>query len=539
MLKDLGMNKGAAVFLITFVSSFSLAQIENWDLFERDPVKFRGLPIYKVDQAGHPINGIMASPFGRHDIESGEFREKKLKARSGLTQDGFGDTSDIVRRSGPDFEEEVGITAGLTDFLDSAEFQAKNIKPIFSLKGFEEKNLMKMSLDETPWDSDFWPVFQGGLGSRYAVSEYIHGEKTWDEYFALTHGENSLGHVIKRGNETEMENLSPSEKYDLLIGNPEINSDSDTGFLTSYVWNEGRKYKKLDGSVEHWMGICHGWAPASFMVPRPRRVISVESLSAGRLQFFPDDLKGLASLLWANGPAPAKVLGSRCNKKESEIARDPENGRIIDHACWDVNPGVWHLALVNQIGQAKRSMVMDASWDYEVWNQPISAYSYRYFNPQTGATVGSLKDATVLKPEFKADKFAKYRSLNSRSFVGIEMKVTYVKEVNPDHNETDSPAQDRVVVAKYLYDIELDANEDIIGGEWYQDQHPDFIWLPAASARAVSVGDPYLPDTGKWNPSMKLPEFWRQIAIASAVRFGQPLASILEPLIEDAHGKGD
>ena len=542
-------HKCLAIFLIFLLPTLGSAEIprsgqnkdrvENWNQFQLDPLRFRKQPIEKVDKNGHSINGIISSPFGRHDIETGRFYEIKLRVRSELTK-GYAETlTEIAPRRESNLEEETGITANLTDFLDPVEFSAKGLQPIFSLKGFEDKNLMKAALDETPWDSDYWPVFQGGLGARYAVSEYSHGEKTWDEYFTLTHGENSLGKVIKRGNALEIEGLSPSEKYDLLIGSPEIDSDSETGFLTSYVWNEGRRYRKPDGSVEEWMGICHGWAPASFMMPRPRKVISVKSQSAGRLRFFPDDLKGLASLLWATAPPAGKVLGSRCNKKASEITRDPANGRIIDHECFDVNPGVWHLAVVNQIGQARRSLVMDASWDYEVWNQPVSGYSYRYFNPQTGAKVGTLKDAMVSKAEFKADKFAKYRSVNSQSFVGIEMIVTYVKEVTPDHSETDSPARDRVVNAKYLYDVELDKNEEIIGGEWYQDQHPDFIWLPAANARALSLGDPYLPNTGRWNPSTKLPDFWRQIAIASALRFGQPLASILEPLLDEAHGKGD
>jgi len=49
--------------------------------------------------------------------------------------------------------------------------------------------------------------------------------------------------------------------------------------------------------VETWMGICHGWAPASYMLARPRRTLSLKSPDGVLIRFFPSDVKALASLL--------------------------------------------------------------------------------------------------------------------------------------------------------------------------------------------------------------------------------------------------
>src|SRR6185436_9002354 len=93
------------------------------------------------------------------------------------------------------------------------------------------------------------------------------------------------------------------------------------------------------------------------------------------LLFYPSDLKGLASLLWATTDPPSRGVGGRC---EDTNPKKDRNGRVISPACFDSNPGTWHLAVVNQIGVAKRSMVIDATYDFEVWNQPVYGYRYRY-----------------------------------------------------------------------------------------------------------------------------------------------------------------
>src|SRR5262249_19903522 len=149
-------------------------------------------------------------------------------------------------------------------------------------------------------------------------------------------------------------------------------------------------YKSL-GKVEEWMGICDGWAAASYMLDRPTNAVKTVAVDGTSLTFYPSDIKALASQLWAH-PAPSRgyrSAGGRCYKKNP--ATD-EYGRIVDQDCFDTNPGTLHLAVVNQIGVKERSFVFDATYDYEVWNQPMYAYFARYFNPQKGTWQERLED---------------------------------------------------------------------------------------------------------------------------------------------------
>lgn len=87
--------------------------------------------------------------------------------------------------------------------------------------------------------------------------------------------------------------LSPSEKYDLIVG--------DLNFaLTQSMWAQGKEYYDIDGKVEEWMGLCHGWAPASIVEPRPVRIVEVMSPDQKwKVVFNPSEIKGLVSYNWA------------------------------------------------------------------------------------------------------------------------------------------------------------------------------------------------------------------------------------------------
>lgn len=56
------------------------------------------------------------------------------------------------------------------------------------------------------------------------------------------------------------------------------------------------------------------------------------------------------------------------------------------------------------------------------------------------------------------------------------MKFTYVKEKFPNHRNNDSKSDDKLETQIYNYDLELNQDGKIIGGEWHTDNHPDFIW---------------------------------------------------------------
>jgi hypothetical protein len=55
-----------------------------------------------------------------------------------------------------------------------------------------------------------------------------------------------------------------------------------------------------DVSMAMWEGICHGWATASGNIPRPRRTVTYTLENGKKLKFYPSDIKGLASLMFAH-----------------------------------------------------------------------------------------------------------------------------------------------------------------------------------------------------------------------------------------------
>ena len=353
---------------------------------------------------------------------------------------------------------------------DRAEDLVENpSKMIYSVVEMEKNNLLNKHVSHTPWSDSYWPIYQGSLGHRYNDPNVRFGDWKEEYDYVLAHPASEL---IKN---KELEYLSPSEKYDLVMG---LGKDN----LTKANWAEGEVYFKENGSVETWMGICHGWSAASTMMPTPTKMIEVNT-SAGKVHFYPSDIKALASQMWAKGKFTTRFIGGRCNTKGPVT---DEMGRPKEADCLDTNPGTWHLAIVNQIGQFDRSFVMDATYDYQVWNQPVYGYSYTYFNPQTSIDTHSLNEATVLSVNWNDDPRKKVRSPKTKSIVGIKMQVTYVTESTPSKDENEEP---RLTTIEWQYDLELDQKNNIIGGEWYSENHPDFLWTPDKNAFPETLGD--------------------------------------------------
>jgi hypothetical protein len=384
------------------------------------------------------------------------------------------------------------------------------------LSDMEDANLLAGSLSSSPWSDSYWPTYAGQIANRYGDPGY-YGGPTWKlnvEY---------LEKMMGRGAD---EHLSPAEKYDLLIG--------DTAFtLTKRMIRNGAPYADREGSVPTWFGLCHGWAAASFMMPRPKRGVTVQAVDGRKLSFTPSDLKALGTLLWANGAGETRFIGGRCNEKEPK--RDGES-RETNPDCFDTNPATWHMAVVNQIAVSKRSFVMDASAGSEVWNQPVLGYKYEYVNPITQANGRRLADHKVKLRDWKNDPFAAKRSPEAEYIVKIVMSLEYLAETSPSVAMEDQPENDSRTVQTYFYDLELDRDGDIVGGEWNTTVHPDFLWVPVLGSQASSRGDSWLDwqsDSARWDGTSPIPASWQKAAKLSSVS-EQPLARVVSRLYEMA-----
>lgn len=474
------------------------------EAFNRNPVAFMNEKPTKYDANGHPVAGV--SLFSASTIANRRFVEARDIARQRALVAGSHGTARAAAASNDN-------AANLVDALRYNKLQ-----------DMENARLKQAKLAESPWSDDYWALYKGELGARYADPNFPNSEnwqKNWNYIVA-----NPAAAIVTSRSASRINRLSPSEKYDAILG--DTNST-----LTKRMWADGKSFYDATGSVETWMGICHGWAPAAYMLARPRRAVTLVTPDNIPIKFFPSDIKALASLLWANMPARTRFIGGRCNDKNP--AMDQSTGRVISAQCFDTNPGTWHLAVVNQIGAAKRSMVFDVTFDYEVWNQPVFGYSYTYFNPQTRKATNTLSQAKVAVSAYTNDKFKRFRSPIARSVVGVSMLVSYVVETAPSQREDDSPSYDSIQQVAYEYDLELDANDVIIGGEWYRNEHPDFLWTPAKGTPAQTRYEAVA--SGTWDDIRRaMPVSWRTAGIQAATNDYAPLAKVVERLLAFSNG---
>jgi len=399
-----------------------------------------------------------------------------------------------------------------------------------NLEKIEALNLQSAKIEQDAWSDSYWPIYKGILGNRYNDEEFdAAGRGRFRDFYNYIQRSDRQFPAIVAGvqdpNDSRLLNLSPSEKYDLLLG------DSNS-LLTKKMWADGNRYADESGNVEAWMGICHGWAPAAYKENRPTHRVQVMAHDQKTLlTFYPSDIKALATLLWANGNSPMLAIGARCNEKDPQRG---ENGRLLNPECEDIHPGLWHLSVINKIGVQKRSFVMDATWDYEVWNQPVLSYKISYFDVTNNDKTGkSFQDVAKLRSEVPEDPYAKFRSPLTHKIVGVEMTVEYLSENSPSHNATDSRELDQIVEVTYFYDLELDDKNNIVGGEWYQFHHPDFLWDPPAGSLAWAWAD--RASSSVWTGEGPVPAALRRAAISgsrSSSSLGQPLGKVVRTLID-------
>lgn len=460
--------------------------------------------------------------FDGEDIGSLSYIEKKDEARKSFCHTDA-KTSRKVCLNSIRPGEDVLSGKGPIEGLDRAENLVPARALTNSLSAMEERGLMEGAVAVQPWSDWYWPIAVGQLSYRYNDPEMMVemsksglDEKNMWTWVNKWHSINSMP--------VDQNRLSPAEKYDLLMGDANYT-------LTRKMLEAGNYYQKSFGRVEGWMGLCHGWAPASYMLPRPFKSLDMELSGGEKLTFLPSDLKALGTLLWSTGRQMNKFVGGRCNTKNPE--KDPETGRVLDSRCFDTNPGSWHKTVVGQIGTLKKPFVMDATFDYEVWNHPVTSYSYTYFNPQSMTYQDELKSALVHLKDFKEDKFSAFRGPEAASVAGVVMEVTYLVETRPSTSATDALEKDAFQKVQYIYDLELDGKGNIVGGEWYTNKHPDFLWTPYSGSKAHSVVDDHIGIEELSLDMVSHPELKRMAPYAS--ENGQPIGRVVEAMLREAN----
>lgn len=363
-----------------------------------------------------------------------------------------------------------------------------------------KRGLSKFKLEPIYWTGYFWAMNKGLIGARFADSNFLK-KSYWEDRFEYIKSNPPSNYIAKE----KIFALSPSEKIELLIGDTE-------GNLTAYMWRRGKDILDRFGQIASWIGLCDGLALASTNFPFPKKSVNIWSFDGKyKIKFFPEDIKSLGTLLWKQGSYSYKIIGERCDEQLPEIS---ENGRYTTNTCFNTNPGTFHLSLVNQIGQAKRSFIMDSMSNFEVWNYAIVGYSFKYLNPQTKKQFPTPMEATIPISEYANDKFSQFRSPHATHIVEIEAEVEFLREQYPKFQEREEIGENKPTIQVYQYDLELGPDGEIIGGEWLDNEHPDFLWIPLKNSIPKGPFDDLI--LGNWNPQKELlPKDWIEPALKS------------------------
>lgn len=234
--------------------------------------------------------------------------------------------------------------------------------------------------------------------------------------------------------------LSPAEKYDLFIG------DYGYGLKNEVA-------RRASPSRADWEGICHGWAAAALNHEEPFPVVVTNS-DGIRVPFGSSDLKALLSYYYAyvHRPSSTHQMGLRCS-----------GGRHCDD---DLNAGSFHIVLANLVGLEGKSFIVDIENGKEVWNQVV--FNFR---------------SIVLRDDLRPS------GSSARGTVRVLRLKTHLRVVFniPQDNWGPVIGSDQQVFKdlEYEYDLDLDQDGVIIGGDWRSKLRPDFLWR-VAPARSFS-----------------------------------------------------
>ncbi len=326
--------------------------------------------------------------------------------------------------------------------------------------------------EQTPWPSDYWSYYEDSSNVRYhgvqelsPVEKYDVAFNNWTPNMELmpmdTHIDCKDG-LIADTHDDYYDHLGPAARWQHKNkGNWKArNKMDDDGDGKTDECDED-----YDG-IETWWGLCHAWVPAAIIEPEPQHPVTVNGV-----EFSTSDIKALMITMYDR--SSAHMLGDRCNDKEVE--RD-DQGRALNSACRDTNPGSFHVVITNMLGKMKRSFAEDRTEGYQVWNQPILGYQILKEEEVT-------EEQAMEKLEHPGKKFHDvFDSPEAVKWIYVKMDVDYITESS---NTDEGPLAGNIAkytrTDHYEYILEIDADGNIVGGEWMgytMSTHPDFLWLP-------------------------------------------------------------
>lgn len=388
--------------------------------------------------------------------------------------------------------------------------------------------------DNKPWSGYYWAYRYGLLSARYSSDNknsmclISNGQIVqW-----LTYGQSVYSYsqpqedysVKKQATKEVYQNYvnsyySSAEKIDLLFGDADFS-------MTNWMKQQGYKYL-TDNDVPSWLGICNGWAPASYLEPRVKKAVTLTAYNnSTQIDFLPDDMEAYASLFFAMTNYDIKLVGSRCSD-------------VNDPYCVLMNAGVFAIVIANQIGVRKQNCIFEPKVDSEIWNFPAYSYTFQFYNAKNrktrSYTYTLTKDLLLTQYDLKTiynpiitkalkSSTARY----TQYYTGLRLCVYYVGEDYPYHDSTSF--DDTTGQTCYDMILALATGNKIIDGFWDQADIPTYIWTPINPNTIKGAYDDYV---SSFNGTKEDIAKYRQYAINSSKK-GTVLRKVMEYFMKQA-----
>jgi len=259
---------------------------------------------------------------------------------------------------------------------------------------------------------------------------------------------------LNGGTNVLLNGTSPLEKYDRAFngGNPR-----------AVQWERDNHTLSPGDPAAEWSGHCNGWAAAASRHKEPTRRVT-----RGGVTFEPHDIKALLAEIYMS----AKyffVGGNRCEQQGapgSPLSR-PDPTQMNE--CEDVNPGTFHVAIGNWIGRKNYPLIADESAVNQIWNYPL----YRY--------TSQIQTITQSEAQRRIGGTGATYIFNRNAvrFAGVTTTIYMARALQSEPLGNVAPSH-QVLQQTLTYVLELNAADEIIGGEWIgqsQQVHPDFMWI--------------------------------------------------------------
>lgn len=294
----------------------------------------------------------------------------------------------------------------------------------------------KAEVPTKPWSGPFWANGKGGIAYRWQTDTTPWNYTPPTKAELLAKNDDQLQAFVKT--------LSPAEKFDILRGDFEYRT------LHSAL-------DYIDGSGKaSWRGICNGYtlAASHLIEPTPMDLTAVIDGRAVKIPFGSSDFKALASYYYEDqavgmtgNVTGTRRLGIQC--RDAKLFRPAECRK-------DLNAGTFHIAVTNQISMGQ-PIFADVWRGRQVWQHPIYAYSYDTVgerSPRGGAAPGTKRE------------------------VQVKMKISM-----GDYTDAAWEAgQQKTKTRTLRYWLELDENDQIIGGDW--------VWIGSGAVDYLWYTDP-------------------------------------------------